>query len=57
MSRKTFLPRPEVEKLLATSSPRLLCKALGFAWFGFVLALFHLGSFIFFLVATAPIGF
>jgi hypothetical protein len=40
-----------------TSSPCPLCEALGFAWFGFVLALFHLNSFIFFLVATTPIGF
>jgi len=57
MSRKIFLPRPEVEKLFATSSPCALCEALGFAWFGFVLGLFHLDSMIFFLVATTPIGF
>ena len=52
-----FLLRPEAEKLFATSSPCPLCEVLGFAWFGFVLALFHLESIIFFLVATTPIGF
>jgi hypothetical protein len=51
-----------VEERFATSSPCALCEALGFArldfaWFGFVLALFHLSSFIFFLAATTPIGF
>jgi hypothetical protein len=47
----------EVEILFATSSPCPLCEALGFAWFGFVFALFYLESIIFFLVATTPIGF
>jgi hypothetical protein len=39
-----------------TSSP-CPCEALGFASFGFVLAFLDLNSFIFFLVATTPIGF
>src|SRR6266851_5628044 len=33
MSRKIFLPRPEVEKLSLTSSPCPLCEALGSASF------------------------
>jgi hypothetical protein len=57
MSREIFSPGPEVEKLFATSSPSPLCEALGFPSYGFGLALFHLNSFIFFLVATTPIGF
>src|SRR5438445_1382870 len=37
MSRKIFLPRPEVEKLSLTSSPCPLCEALGSASFSVVL--------------------
>jgi hypothetical protein len=46
-----------VGKLFATPGPCPFCEALGFAWFGFVLASVHLDIIIFFLVATTPIGF